>query len=74
MGTAMYECGCYISVSMFGDGDVMVVHPCDRHAAEDPAVRAALAALAEAVRAAVDAESSEQLKFGSGGFEKKEKE
>jgi hypothetical protein len=70
--TAMYECGCYISRSMFGAGDVLVVHPCDRHATEDPGVRAALEALRKAVVAVTDAEASEQLEFTSSGFEKKE--
>lgn len=71
--TAMYECGCFISRSILGDRAYIQVQPCPGHAEGDPGVQAALVALAEAIRDAVDAESSEQLVFGSGGFEKKEK-
>ena len=31
MGTCHYACGCSISTSMFGEGEVMDVSPCSKH-------------------------------------------
>lgn len=45
-----FECGCSVETSMFGEREVLRVHPCLEHA-RDPEIQALLVELAEAIYA-----------------------